>query len=177
MLLATWPPVTWSWLKRGGVNCCVVRLPSVVLLVLNRLKPNWLSATRSTSANFTCNRICLGSGAGGAFNRLITVLARVCAIPASRLESSALFTDPDSTMVSPEPVTDTLLPLALSSICLRKASHSDVSLPTSTSYCSGSAPSSQMISVVCPGPLALTITSRGEMTIASAIFGSAITTF
>ena len=98
-------------------------------------------------------------------------------MPCSRLISSPDFTLPASTMVSPDPVTVTGLPATLSSICLRKLSHSPSSLLTAISYCAGSPPSSQISSVVCPGPLALTITSRGETTTASAIFGSAITTF
>ena len=53
--------------------------------------------------------------------------------PASRFESSADFTVPVSTIVSPVPVTVIGLPSALSSICLRKASHSDMSLVTATS--------------------------------------------
>src|ERR1035437_777644 len=77
--------------------------PIILSFRLKRLKPTCVSSTRSTAANFTCSRIWRGSGGGGAFNRLITVLARVCAMPARRLESSALLTEPASTMVSPEP--------------------------------------------------------------------------
>ena len=81
------------------------------------------------AANFTCSRIWRGSGGGGDCSRLMTVLARVCAMLARRLASAALFTVPLSTMVSPVPVTLIGAP-AVSFIDLVKVSHSVVSLVT-----------------------------------------------
>jgi len=77
-----------------------------------------------------------GSGADRAGRRLQQVdhgFGAGLGQAARRLESSALLTVPASTMVSPEPVTVTEPPLALSWIKARKLSQSELSLATSIS--------------------------------------------
>ena len=127
------------------------------------------------AANFTCSRIWRGSGGGGACSRLITVLARVCAMPARRLESSALFTVPLSTMVSPRPGDADRRAGGIAERLGEQIPLGGV-FGDGDFVADGSAPVSQTTSVVRPGPLAFTITSRGEITTASAIFGSEMAT-
>ncbi len=144
-------------------------------LRLNRLNPSSFSAVRSILANFTSMAIWRGSASGGAVSIFTTVLARVCARAVARLTCAELVAVPVSTIVSPFPVTSTLLPGSCSRIVLRKLSKSVLSGVTCTSYCTGS-PFSQTMTVVLPGSFALIMTSRGEMMTTSAIFGSAAAT-
>src|SRR5271166_2901665 len=57
----------------GGPNSCVLIVPIVLAPgKLRRLTPNWLTAARSTSANFTSSRISPGCTAGVAI-KLVTL--------------------------------------------------------------------------------------------------------